>query len=199
MAESAGAAAPDAAYDRPRIVAVEPRAFNPHYDVTGQVGVLPIDAFYKGVLVGASYTQSFNSAWSWEVINGALSFRSDTNLKRDLEALAVRPDNLLDYIVWYATTSAIYTPVYSKNLLANSKLLYGSFSAVMSAGGVAFASGDVSPMVGGGLILRAFHSPRMSSKLDGRLYYHFAQGKSSDMVMTLIYGLSFELGDNKPW
>lgn len=200
MVTQAQAQAPDRAYDLPKVVAVEPRAFNPRYDVTAYLGVLPIDAFWKGISTGFSYTQGFKSAWNWEVINANLSFKSDTNLKRDLvENFNVRPQGILDHITWFATTSAVYTPIYSKNLLANSALMHGSFSGVVGAGGVGFSNGDIAPIAGGGIILRAFHNARLSSKLDGRLYYHFAQKKSSDMLLVLSYGLSFELGDNRTW
>lgn len=197
---SAGAAVPDEAYDIPKVVAVEPRAFNPHYDLTAQISVLPMDAFYKGLAFGVSYTHTFNSSWGWEVINANYTSKVDTNLKQDLvDNFRVRPQGILDNIQLYALTNAVYTPLYSKNLFLNRDLLYGSFSLVLGGGVASFASGDTAPMVGGGLILRAFHSPRISSKLDSRLYYHLAENKSSDMVLIVTYGLSFELGDNKPW
>lgn len=194
------AATPEIAYELPKLVAVEPKAFNPHYDVTANFGILPIDAFYKGIAAGVSYTHSYNSAWQWEILNANINFKSDTNLKTDLiDVFQVRPAGILDYISWYTTSNAIYTPIYSKNLLFNRELLYGSFSFVMGGGTVGFNSGDIAPMLGGGLILRAFHSATKSSKLDLRIYQHFASSKSSDQVLILSYGLSFELGDNKPW
>lgn len=197
---SASAATPEIAYELPKLVAVEPKAFNPRYDVTANIGILPIDAFYKGIALGVSYTQSYTTAWQWEILNVNLNFKSDTNLKSDLiDVFQVRPSGILDYISWYTTSNAIYTPIYSKNLLFNRELLYGSFSFVMGGGTVGFNSGDIAPMLGGGLILRAFHSPTKSSKLDFRIYQHFASNKSSDQVLILTYGLSFELGDNKPW
>ncbi|MBX2986984.1 MAG: hypothetical protein KF802_03715 [Bdellovibrionaceae bacterium] len=194
------AAAPDQVFDAPQVVAVEPRAYNPHYDVTGMLSILPLDAFYKGFAAGVSYTQSYTSSWSWEIINANYSSKSDTSLKNDLmENWKVRPQGLLEHITWYASTSAIYTPIYSKNLLFNSSLLYGSFSFVGSGGMVNFSGGETVPMIGTGLILRAFHSERMSSKLDMRVHYHMSKGRSSDLIMVIAYGLSFELGDNKPW
>lgn len=200
FSQLAAAEAPELAYQMPKLVAVEPKAYNPHYDITANVSILPIDAFYKGIAMGVSYTHSYNPAWQWEVINANLNFKSDTNLKTDLiDVFHVRPTGILDHITWYAVTNAVYTPIYSKNLLYNRELLYGSFSFVFGGGTVGFDSGDIAPMLGGGLILRAFHSPKLSSKLDFRMYQHLATGKSSDQVLILAYGLSFELGDNKPW
>lgn len=192
-------AAPTEAFDTPQVVAVEPRSFNPRYDVTGQLSVLPLDAFYKGIAAGVSYTQAYTSSWSWEIINANFNSKSDTNLKQDLiNNFGVRPKGILDYITWYGTTSAVYTPIYSKNLLYNRDILFGSMSFVFSGGMVGFSGGDTAPMFGLGGILRVFHSPRYSSKFDFRLYQHLASNKSSDMVMLITYGLSFELGDNQP-
>jgi len=196
------AAAPDEAYDVPKIVAVEPRAFNPHYDLTVQLSYLPMDAFYKGWAPGLSYTQTLSSSWSWEVFNANYSFNTDTSLQKDLtDNFDVRPSNssVLDPVLWYATTSAIYTPIYSKYLVGNESVRYGSVSYVFSAGSVNFKSGDQRPLLGAGFILRAFHSLSKSSKFDGRIYYHFSNDKSTDTILMLTYGFSFEMGDGKPW
>lgn len=188
-------AAPSEAFDAPKVVAVEPRMFSPQHDVTAQLSILPLDAFYKGFAAGVSYTYSGSSAWSWEIVNANLNSKSDTNLKRDLtEKFNVRPQGILDHVTWYGTTNAIYTPIYSKNLLFNKDLLYGSSSFVFGGGMVGFSGGDTAALLGGGAIIRVFHSPRRSSKFDFRLYMHTASGKSSDMILLLTYGLSFELG-----
>lgn len=193
-------AVPVKIYDSPKIVAVEPRLYNPRQDLSAQVGVLPLDAFYKGYTLGVSYTQSYSSAWSWEIANINLSSKSDTALRQDLLTnFQAAPKGYLDYINMFATTSAIYTPIYSKNLLFNDKILYGCFSFLASAGLVSFASGDTAPLLGGGVIFRTYHSPKYSSKFDGRIYAHMGSGKSSDLIMAISYGLSFEFGNHAPW
>lgn len=192
-------AIPKKILETPKIMAVEPRLFNPRYDVTAQLSVLPIDAFYKGYSLGVSYTHSLNSVWSWEVVNLNLNSKSDTGLAQKLEALSVAPKGFLDHVAWYITTSAVYTPIYSKNLIFNESIRHGNLSFVVSGGMVAFSSQESSPLIGGGAIYRVFHSPNYSSKFDFRLYTHLAQGKSSDLIMMLTYGLSFELGDNLAW
>ncbi len=190
---------PDEAFDRPQVVAVEPRAFNPRYDITANLGFLPIDAFYKGLTYGVSYTQSYTSLWSWEIVNANYSSKMDTNLKKDLLSnFNVRPQGILDHVQWFALSNVVYTPIYSKNLLFNQRILYGSTSLVLGGGMVGFSEGDVVPALGGGVIIRAFHSEKYSSKFDFRSYMHFGQGKSSDVILMITYGLSFELGNNKP-
>ncbi len=190
----------DEFFDKPKVVAVEPKIYNPKYDLTGQFSILPLDAFYKGYALGVSYTHSQSSSWAWEVVNFNLNSKSDTGLKQDLiNNFSVRPQGILDHISLYGVTSAIYTPIYSKNLLFNEKILYGSFSFALSGGLASFSGGDMAPLIGGGFILRSFHSKTYSSKFDFRIYKHMASGKSSDLVMTLTYGLSYEFGEHAPW
>jgi outer membrane beta-barrel protein len=185
--------------EMPKIVAVEPRLYNPRYDITAQFSILPIDAFYKGYALGVSYTQSLRSDWSWEIANLSFNSKSDTGLVQKLQSFNVAPKGFLDPISWYLTSSAIYTPIYSKNLLFNESIMHGNFSFLISGGLVSFSSKDTSPMLGGGAIYRVFHSNKYSSKFDLRLYTHLAQEKSSDLIMLVTYGLSFELGDNSAW
>ena len=195
---TAASNAPDQVFDVPRVFAVEPRLYNPRYDLTGQVGVLPLDAFWKGISVGASYTHTFTSAWSWEAFNGNLNFKSDTNLKNDLiNKFNVRPTGVLDHVTWFATSNVIFSPIYSKNLLFNKYLVHGSLSFVAGGGVAAFSNNDTAILYGGGFILRFFQNRKFSHKIDTRLYAHNAQGRSSNMLLTVVYGLSFEFGDHK--
>ncbi|MBK7962862.1 MAG: hypothetical protein IPK04_17715 [Bdellovibrionales bacterium] len=46
-------------FDLPQVVAVENKKFNPLRDITLQIGILPLDAFYKALTGGVTYTHSF--------------------------------------------------------------------------------------------------------------------------------------------
>lgn len=194
----ANASERDDAFALPKVVAVENKLYEPRYDLTGHVGVLPLDAFYKAVVSGLSYTHYFNSYLGWEVINGHHASVEDTGLKKDLLSnFSAKPIGILDSIKYMATTSLIYTPIYSKNLFFNESLRYSSISFVGSLGTVGFSSNDNGLLVGTGLIVRFFSSQKLSYKFDTRLYYHTAKLKSSDLILSIIFGLSYEFGDNK--
>ena len=151
-------AAEDSAYELPKIVALENRKFNPKNDITVQFGILPLDAFYKGFFAGASYTYSYKSYLSWEMLNFQMVSVQDTSLKKDLITnFNVQPQGILDSIKYSVSSNVVYTPIYSKNLLFNTSLLYGEFSFLGGAGVVGFSSGEVAPMLGGGIMLRAFN------------------------------------------
>lgn len=184
-------------FDLPQVVAVENKKFNPLKDVTAFAGVLPLDAFYKSVILGVSYTQAYNSFLSWEVINAGYAFNQDTNLKNDLvDNFKVKPQGILDSAQYMLTSHLVYTPIYSKNLLFNQDVIYGEWSLVAGGGALGYESGDIAALVGGGLIARFFKSERTSYKFDGRLYYQTAQNKSSDLILLLSLGMSFELGNS---
>lgn len=182
-------------FDLPRVVAIENKKFNPLKDITFQLGVMPLDAFYKALTLGTSYTHRMNSYLAWEVINANIASPQDTNLKRDLiENFSAKQKGILDSVKYYATTQVVYTPIYSKNLLFNKDVLYGEWSFVGGAGIVGFESQETAPLIGMGLIGRFFSTDKTSYKVDGRLYYHTAPNKSSDLLLMINLGLSFEIG-----
>lgn len=194
------AALSDEVFDAPKVVAVENRAFNPKHDITVDVAFLPIDAFFKGVAPGLTYTYAFTPYLAWEIVRVHSSKNQDTNLKKDLiENFNVRPQGVLDSIALTASTNIVYTPIYSKNLLFNEKLVHGALSMVAGAGQVKFTSGETAVKFGGGLYYRFFSSPTLSYKLDGRMYAHQGKKKSSDVIMYISFGISYEFGDNKPF
>jgi outer membrane beta-barrel protein len=182
-------------FDLPRVVAIENKKFNPMKDITFQMGIMPLDAFYKALTIGTSYTHRLNSYMAWEVINANISSPQDTNLKKDLiENFSAKQKGILDSVKYYATTQVVYTPIYSKNLFFNRDVLYGEWSFVGGAGFVGFESQETAPLIGVGLIGRFFSTDSTSYKVDGRLYHHTAPNKSSDLLLMINLGLSFEIG-----
>jgi outer membrane beta-barrel protein len=185
-------------YILPRVVAVENKIYEPKYDLTFNLGVLPLDAFYKGYVAGLSYTHNINSYLSWEVLNGMYSENQDTGLKKDLiDNFDVEPTGILDSVNYLAVSSIVYTPIYSKNLFFNTTVRHGSLSFVGGAGTIQYLSGDSGVLFGGGLILRFFSSKLLSYKLDTRLYGHTAENKSSNLLLLIAFGFSFDFASEK--
>lgn len=190
----------DEVFDAPKVVAIENRLYNPKNDLTLDIASLPIDAFFKGIAPGLTFTHAFTPYLGWEILRVHSSNNQDTNLRKDLvENFNVRPQGVLDSVQLTASTNIVYTPIYSKNLLFNEKLVHGALSLVAGAGTVKFTSGDTASKFGGGMYYRFFSSPILSYKLDGRIYAHQGKKKSSDMIMYISFGVSYEFGDNKPF
>ena len=185
----------DDPYELPTVVAVEHKKFEPRHDLTVWAGIMPLDAFYKALEGGVSYTYGWKGYLRWEVINAQLTAIQDTGLKQDLlDNFNVRPQGILDSVKYHVTTNLIYTPIYSKNLFFNEKIFRGELSFVGGGGMVGFDSGDTAPMFGGGVVLRYFASEKTSFKFDSRLYYHTAEAKSSNLLLMINIGYSIDLG-----
>lgn len=182
-------------YEVPEIYAVENKKYVPEHNVTLVANLLPLDAFYKALSASLSYTTMFSNSWAWEIINGNIAFTQNTSLKEDLlNNFAVRPQGILDYPKYYLTTNLLYTPIYSKNLVYNSSLMYSDISFLMGGGMVSFSSNDSAPMFGGGLLVRFYTGETFSWKFDSRVYYHTAKGKSSNFILSVGFGFAIELG-----
>src|SRR5512141_3263501 len=76
--------------------AVQSRLFRLGGELDAAAGILPMNAFQKGLTVGGSFTYHFYNAWAWEVINGAWVYKQlDTGLKTELlENFQVQPTDI---------------------------------------------------------------------------------------------------------
>ncbi len=183
-------------YEVPEISAVENKMFNPQKDLSLKLGFLPLDAFYKAVTLGVSYTNYYESYWAWEIINVDVAFSQNTGLKEDLiNNFSVEPKGILEFPKYYISSNLIYTPIYSKNLLFNQNVVRSEISFVGGGGMIVFNSNDKAPMLGGGLVLRFFKDHSISYKFDSRLYYHTAQEKSSNFLLNIALAVSWEFGE----
>lgn len=196
-------AAPDEKlYDLPKIVAVQNRTYYLNHDVNLQIGYLPSDAFNKGYTIGGAYTYFFSDYLGWEVVNANYSFNSETNLKKDLmNNFAVTVQNVgfggvLDYIQWWAITSLVYTPLYTKSLLFNKDVVRGETSFVFGAGGAKFKETGMRLLISAGLYMRFFSRPDRSWRFDLRNNIYFESSLGAVNTVSLMVGYSFQLGSN---
>jgi outer membrane beta-barrel protein len=150
---------------------VQNREFNPTHEFYASVGLLPLDAFTKGVTLSGSYTLHFSELIGWEILQFGYSFQYDTDLQSDLEALDVGPTpfEVLDY---YASTNLLYKPVYWKGSVLNDSLLRGElYTLIGGAYGWFTRSNRPGVNIGGGL--RLFKSELLSFRFDMRYYWFF--------------------------
>ncbi len=94
-----------------RIYAVQKKPYRLKHELHASVGVLPMDAFYKGVTFGGGYTYHFSHHFAWEVFQIQSSQNVDTGLKKALqdqfsvEASSFREVDLL------ASSNAVFVPL----------------------------------------------------------------------------------------
>lgn len=185
--------------EAPKLVALQKR-FYPfiNHGLTFQAGFLPLDAFNKSVVVGASYSYYLSEFTTWEVANFNYAFNVATDLKRELELLnlgisgANKP--YLDYVNYYLTTNILYTPFYTKNLLFNRSLLHGETSFLAGAGAAKFEFAGFHPLVSAGMIIKFFMGQRTSLKFDFRENVYF-DSSGINGLLSLIIGLEYKFGE----
>jgi outer membrane beta-barrel protein len=95
--------------------AVQRRIFPLGLEVNAGLGILPLNAFHKGMLVDGTVTYHFSSVWSWEIIQGAYAFaQTDTGLQQQLvNNFGVQPTQLTS-ANFLASTNLVFTPFYGK-------------------------------------------------------------------------------------
>jgi len=101
------------------VSAVQERQYRMNHELTLGVGVLPLDAFYKGVTGQVSYTYHFTDSFAWQVGRGAYSYNVNTGLRSQLERdFGVLP-TAFDEVNWMVGSDLVWTPWYGKASFLN--------------------------------------------------------------------------------
>ena len=169
-------------------VAVQNRQDFERHEFDVAVGVLPLDAFTKGITVSGSYTLHFDDLYAWEMIQGSYSFPVDTHLKADLAALDVQPTPF-ERVIWYATSNFVWKPIYWKGALLNENVIHGAIFFV-AGGGYGTLTRSGRPVVDLGMGFRFYMSRSVSFRLDLRDLAFFT---TSDIHNELWIGLGLSL------
>lgn len=138
------------------------------------VGVLPMDAFYKGLTFSFSYTYHFDDMWAWEIVNASYSFAIETTLRQELEAnFGVRPTQFPE-LNFFFNSNAVFKPLYGKMVWFNDSLIYGElyFTAGPAIARYENAGVYVGVNFGGGL--RIYLTRAFAVRLEVRDYQYFS-------------------------
>lgn len=158
-------------------VVVQNRAYTMRHELGVQVGVLPMDAFTKGVTLGGSYTLHFSQIFAWEIVQFMHSFPFDAALKDDLASFDLRPtpfetvENLL-------STNLVFKPVYFKGSALNRSVISGELMVVLG-GAYGWFTRSKRPGVDYGVGLRLFASRLFSMRVDARHMMFFTSDAGS--------------------
>lgn len=174
--------------------AVQNRRFRLGHELAAGVGVLPLNAFTKGVTVGGSYTYHFGDDFAWEMVQFAYALPLDTGLKNELlENFEVQPTQLRS-LQYFGGSSAVWKPLYGKFAWRNRKVVH--VEASLSAGGAVGLYDNpgeylFAGSVGGGLRVHAGRT--VSFRLDVR-DYGFFQGFSVTHELFVALSAAFTFG-----
>jgi len=188
-----------------RVYAIQKKPYPLKHELHVAVGVLPMDAFYKGFGFGAGYTYHFSHHVAWEVFQILASQNVDTGLKEDLQDLFSVETSSFREVDFLANTNAVFVPLYGKMTWLNRKVIRMELALTAGAGVAQYteferqgASGysegkkyELSMNYGMGI--RVFLNPRFSVRLDMRDYMNFVDGIDHVAYFGVGLGWNFRL------
>jgi outer membrane beta-barrel protein len=157
--------------DRPRVFSIQRRPYRLGHEFQLGLGVLPLDAFYVGMVASGSYTYHFSDFWAWEIAGGSYSLNFDTGLRDNLLGnFGVEPvEEGGQRIKAWASTSAVAKPLFGKLSVFNLDIVYAETFFIIGIG--PHLKGDYwRPAANLGVGMRFWSSPGLSWRVDIREY-----------------------------
>jgi outer membrane beta-barrel protein len=177
-------------YDVPKVTTVQNRIHDYSSELTVQGGYLPMDPFTKYISYGGSYTYFFSDFTAWEVVNANMNSPLVSGLRTDLQESFRAEPARFEVLQYHITSNLSFTPLYTKNLLFNSKIVYSEISFVAGAGVASFTSGTKG-CIDVGIIMRYFLSRSLALKLDFRNYIYLSSTRNN---LGLVLGMAYIFG-----
>jgi outer membrane beta-barrel protein len=170
MGASSARAGDDLDEEQVATYAVQSRMFRLGGELAVAGGVLPMNAFDKGLTVGGSFTYHFNNSLAWEIINASYVYKQlDTGLKTELlENFGVQPTDIasLDLLL---SSSLVLKPFYGKLALFNRRVIHMELSVPVGvAMGRYINPGAYLAGPTAGLLFHVFLGPHTSVRFDAR-------------------------------
>jgi outer membrane beta-barrel protein len=182
-------------YDIPEAVAIQGRKYEMDQSFNLTVGYIPTDTFNRGFPISLAYRYSLTPYLSWEVLDFSYVLNHATQTKSDLLALGVQTTNVglngkLDFPSQLYITGLNYSPMYSKNLLFNSKLVYSETMLFLGLGAINFNSFGMAPTIAPGIGWRVYVTPKAAVNLYVRDYVYIDSNIGVNAI--LDFGIGFE-------
>ncbi len=182
--------------EAPRVFSIQKRPYRLTHEFELGVGVLPLDAFYVGAVVGFSYTYHFSDFWAWEILSADYSINFDTGLKNHLRSeYDLEPDRLPPRIQLFGATSLIVKPLFGKLAWVNDSIVLGETFFVAGIGphlrvaeatSTRGAFSEWVPAVNLGLGLRLWSGEVLSWRLMLRDYLMFVRAIPENSLLLMV-------------
>lgn len=174
--------------------AVQNRRFGLGHELSVGVGLLPLNAFSKGLTVGGGYTYHLSHTWAWEVVGFAYSYGLDTGLKKELlENFEVEPTQI-EAVRYFASSSLVVKPLYGKFAWLNRSVVHAEVFLALGGGVGRYQNpAALRGALDAGLGLRLHMGPHSSVRLDLRDYAFFPglAAPVNELHVALSWSLSF--------
>lgn len=185
-----------------KLPAVQNRLYKCEHEFDLSVGVLPVDAFYKGVTFGGGYAWHITDLWAVE-LRGAYLRNIKTSLWDKIEGGFGHPDSKFAKILYYGELGAMFKPIYGKLSLLNRTLVYGEIFLSLSGVVARMTGGSTTPDepqgqgprlafgAAPGFGLRGFFTEWLSLRFDFRYLLLYSGGEGYyPMALTLNFAFS---------
>jgi outer membrane beta-barrel protein len=182
-------------YDVPEAVAIQGRKYQMDQTIRIGTGYMPIDSFNRGYPLSGAYRYQLTPYLTWEVLEYTQVINTETKTKRSLQNLGINVENVglggkLDFPKQIYMTGINYSPMYSKNLLFNSRLFYSETNLYLGLGAVIFNSVGSKPAIAPGLEWRLYLSPRVAMNLFVKDFFYLDNSIGINGILS--FGLGFE-------
>ncbi|MBX5483785.1 MAG: outer membrane beta-barrel domain-containing protein [Myxococcaceae bacterium] len=175
------------------VSAVQERLYRMNHELDLGVGVLPLDAFYKGLAVQVGYTYHFTDSFAWQIARGTYSYSVDTGLREQLERDFGVDPTVFEEVEWMAGSDLVWSPFYGKLAVMNQRVVH--FAAFLSLGGTVLKMNvGFRPGIAVGAGLRVFQNKWVSFRLDGVDNVVIADGPRVLHVPTLFLSTALNFG-----
>jgi outer membrane beta-barrel protein len=175
------------------LYSIEKRDLMGRHELTASLGVLPMDAFARGMTLHGSYTYHFSHLIAWEIVGGMWSFNFGTGLDQELKDNFLVQATDVPELRWVINSNFVLKPLYGKFALTNDKLFSAEMFFVLGyAMGGYTASYPSGLDIGAGL--RMFLGRYFSLRLDIRDYMFFPGFNSMSNNLYVALGLSITFG-----
>jgi len=181
-------------------VVIQEREFKMAHEFTLSSGIIPLDAFQKGVALTARYTLHFDDFNAWEIAGGTYSLNLDSGLSDILAKKFAVQAEVLPKLQVVADTNYVATPFYGKFALFNKVIIYQELFLNAGLTVSYWSDGSFRPGPDFGAGIRFFVFDFLSLRFDIRHALvmngvpYFDPNAQVDGVLQLLAGVSFNVG-----
>jgi outer membrane beta-barrel protein len=166
------------------VLAVQDRTYRMSGELMLAIGVLPLDAFTKGLSGEITYTYHFNDSVAWQIGRFLYSYNIATGLQNQLvQDFGVNP-TAFPQTNWIAGSDVMWTPIYGKFAWLNNSVAHFEIYGLL---GVSVANQKVSSEVNAGTTSTSF-LPGLDFGIGWRFYLSKSVSLRFEVTDNLLFG-----------
>lgn len=158
------------------VYAVQRRPFMRGHEFNVSLGVLPLDALYKGITLGFGYAYHFNSVVGWQIAHFRYSFNVDTATIKELDQKFGVVPSRIPPVEFLLDSSVMFKILAGKAVLGQRRMIGGEIDLIVGPAVSVLATQQLMFGLNAGIGLRAYLTRYFSARLELRQYELFQAG-----------------------